>query len=500
MMLKIESEAILRDLKTKKEDYWLQVKEKEILRLFHSTSKRVLAYKDFLKKHRIDPKKIKTLKDFELVPLINKNNYLRVYPYEKLVCDENIKKPITIHSTSGSTGEPTYFQRELKFDLRREIIIENFFRYNEITITGPTLLVIAFGMGVWSAGTGIYTASYLATNINKFPISIISPGVNKIEVLKILRKLAPNFKQVIIAGYPPLVKDVIDDALYENINIRKFNLRFIFTGENFTEEFRNYLSDKVGIKNIFIDTMNTYGTSELGPVAVETPLTILVMRLAHTHQNIFRGLFGDIIKTPTLAQYIPYFINFECVNGELFFTGDNTIPLVKYQSGDHGGILTFKQLKEILSKNGVSLEDEAKKLGISKYIYELPLVFVYERKNLCTTLYGILIYPEFIKTALFDKKLSRFLTSKYTMITKYDRKQNQYLEINLELKRGVGFKKHYKKIALKRIVEVLKEKSSEFRELSDNLKERTHPKLVFWSYEYPKYFTPGTKQNWVKKI
>jgi phenylacetate-CoA ligase len=495
----VKSSQILYSLRGKDVNYWEKVRRREILKLFHAASKGVPAYKDFLRKNKIKPENIRTIEDFKYVPPVDKNNYLRFYPYEKLLWGGKIRKPLTIHSTSGSTGEPTYFIRDFASDLRREVIVENFFKNNDLTIKGPTLFVITFGMGIWSAGVGIYTGAYLAINLKKLPISIVSPGVNKEEVIKILKKLAPNFKQTIIAGYPPFVKDLVDDALREGINLKTLNLRFIFTGEGFNEDFRNYLTSKAGVKNVFTDTMNTYGTSELGAIAIETPLSVLVTQMASRNRNLFRDLFGDLIKTPTLAQYIPYFVNFECVDGELFFIGDSAIPLIKYRSEDNGGLLTFTQVKEILLNHGFNLEKESKKINIFNYIYQLPLVFVYERKNLTTTLYGILIYPEFIKKALFKRQLSKFLTGKFTMITKYDKKQNQYLEINLELKKGLKFKKYYEKIALQEIVKTLREKSSEFRELSNNLKERAWPKLIFWPYEHPKYFTSGIKQKWVIK-
>ncbi len=482
--------------KKESRDYWTKIGEREILKLFHTASHRVPAYKDFLEKNKINPKKIKNLKDFLSVPPIDKNNYLRAYPYEKLAWDGNIKRPTTIHSTSGSTGEPTYFQRDSRSDLRRELIINNFFRYSELTINGPTLFIITFSMGIWSAGMGIYTAAYLTTNRNKYHISIVSPGISKVEVLKILKNIAPNFKQVIVAGYPPFVKDVIDDALQEKIDIKNLNLRFVFTGEAFSEEFRDYIAKKAGVKNVFIDTMNTYGTSEFGATAVETPLSILVRRLGN--KKIFKELFGDTNKVPTLAQYIPNFLNFECVDGELFLTGDGPFPLIRYRSGDSGGVLTYQKLEEVLSNNGIDIGAESEKLGISEYIYKLPLVFVYERKNLTTTIYGVLIYPEFLKVALLDKRLSQFLTGKFTMIQKYDKKQNQYLEINLELKKYIDFKEQYEDIALKGILKVLLERSSEFRELCKNLGQRVYPKLIFWPYEHQEYFTAGMKQKWVK--
>src|SRR3989344_5999448 len=441
----IQPANLLGLIKSKGTNYWMKVRERQMLELFHATSKRVPAYKDYLKKSKVNPERIETLKDFASIPPINKKNYLRVYPFDKLVWDGDIKKPITTHATSGSTGEPTYFQKEFIFDRRRELILENFFNCNELTLEGPTLFVITFGMGVWSAGMSIYTAAYLATNKNTYPISII------------------------------------------------------FTGESFTEEFRNYLSEKAGIRNIFTDTMNTYGTSELGAMAVETPASIFIRRLAQK-KNVYKELFGDGVNIPTLAQYIPYFVNFECVSGDLYFTGNNTIPLVRYQPGDSGGVFTFQQLENSLLNVDVRLKAEFEKLGISKYIHKLPFVYVYERKNLATTLYGILIYPEFLKIALLNRQLNQFLTGKFTMIRKHDKRQNQYLEINLELKKGVYFKKYYETKTLEKIIETLKLKSSEFRELYKNLQNKANPKLVFWPYEDEKYFKPGIKQTWVKKI
>ncbi len=490
----------IHDIKRKKSAFWVKTGERETLRLFHAAAQRVPAYKDFLKKARVNPAKVKTLRDFELVPPTSKEHYLHAYPYESLFWDGSIKKPLTIHATSGSTGEATYFQRDNESDLVREVIIENFFRNNEKTIEGPTLFIITFGMGVWSAGMGIHAAAYLASNMRKLPISVISPGLNKIEVTKILKNLAPRFRQVVIAGYPPFVKDIIDNAIEDGINVRAMNLRAVFTGEAFTEEFRDYLAEKKAVKNIFTDTMNTYGTSELGAVAVETPLTILGRRLAYDSGKIFEGLFGGTLKTPTLAQYIPHFVNFECVEGELFLTGRSPAPLVRYQSGDHGGLLSFDDFNEVLSANGISLRVAAKRERITPYINQLPLVYVYERKNLATTLYGVLIFPEFVKSALFHKNLTRFLTSKFTMITKYDTRRNQYLEINLELRRNHKLKREYAKMAERHIVETLRRKSSEFRELSDQVRGRPLVRIAFWEYEHPKYFMLGNKHKWVKKL
>ncbi|MEK9176910.1 MAG: hypothetical protein AAB923_01300, partial [Patescibacteria group bacterium] len=272
---------------------------------------------------------------------------------------------------------------------------------------------------------------------------------------------------------------------------------FIFTGEAFSEEFRDYLALKAHVRNVVIDTMNIYGTSELGPVAVETPLAVLTRRLLH--KSAFADLFGDIKKVPTLAQYVPNLVNFECVDGELYFTGDDAIPLMRYQSGDHGGLFTFQEVRDILARNDIDIMKAASRAGISRHVSELPFVYVYERKNLVTTLYGALIYPEYFRAALLSRGLHRFITGKFSMVQRYDKNQDQYIEVNIELRRNVASKKIIEREVLKKVVEALKERSSEFTELYKNLRERVYPKLVFWPYEHPQYFTPGTKQQWVKK-
>jgi hypothetical protein len=116
-----------------------------------------------------------------------------------------------------------------------------------------------------------------------------------------------------------------------------------------------------------------------------------------------------------------------------------------------------------------------------------------------TTLYGLQIYPETIKEVLIKKPFSSYLSGKLTLMTRFDRNQDQYLEINLELQRNKEISAVLKKHLISKIIKNLREKNSEFHELSNYLKERAEPKLVFWPCEDPLHFKPGIKQKWVKK-
>ena len=279
----------------------------------------------------------------------------------------------------------------------------------------------------------------------------------------------------------------------------KLNVRLLFAAEAFTETYRNYVCEKSGIKYPLLDTLNIYGTADMGAMAHETPLSILVRQLTLNDPMLYREFFGQIEKTPTLAQYNPDFIEFECVGNELFITGDAAIPFIRYAIGDNGGIKTYKGIFSLLHRYGVNLEAEIDKAGIRHTISKKPFVFVYERTDLSVSLHGIIIYPEFIKEGLLAKRMLPYFTERFSMSTKHDIKHNQFIKINLELQSDVKPSKELEKEALKSIRASLITKSSEFSEISKSKMSKDLIKIVLWEKGHPLYFTPGTKQNWVEK-
>ena len=493
------AQQIIKFIKTKKENFWLRERERKPLLLFKKAAREVPAYKDFLKKNKINPDKIKTFRDFQKIPITSKKNYLSRYPLEKLCWSGSLKKPLVFTATSGSTGEPFYFARGGELDWEASVLHELFLRNNELTTAEPTLVIIGFGMGIWIGGLITYQAFEMASRRSNLPVSIITPGINKIEIFHALKKLAPNFKQTILTGYPPFVKDVIDEAVERGINLKKLNLRLLFAAEAFTEKFRDYLVERAGIRNPFTDTLNVYGSADIGSMAFEMPTAILARRLALKDEKIFNEIFSSPHRTPTLAQYNPFFITFEAQNGEILLTGNSAVPLIRYSIGDNGDVLSFGEISRIFKKYDIDFRKEAKKADIDDKIYELPFVYVYERRDFSTKLYGAIIYSEHIKEALQDNSLNRFLTGKFSMITKYDAKQNQYLEINIELKPNIKKSKFLVKKVGQLILRKLLEKNGEYRNNYSMMPKKVIPKLIFWPYEHPLHFKPGAKQQWVKK-
>jgi phenylacetate-CoA ligase len=466
--------------------------------LFNSAVKAIPAYSDFLKKNGFKAEVIKDLDEFKTVPVTSKKGYLVNYSHDQLMWPADQSGTVLYCSTSGSTGEPYYFPRNEKLSWQYSFLIKDFLKQSSHG-NGKTLVLIGFGMGVWIGGIITLRAFEIAGETSETPLAILPVGYNKTEIFKALKKLAPEYDQTIIVGYPPFVKEIVDEAPNEKINLAKLNVRLMFAAEAFTETFRNYVCKKAGIKDPLRDTLNIYGTADIGAMACETPLSILVRRLALEDPLLFQDVFGQIEKTPTLTQFNPEFIDFEAVEGELFLTGDGALPLIRYAVGDNGGVFTYNQIRSIFHRYLIDLDQEVEKAKISDVVRKWPFVFVYERTDLSVSLHGLNIFPEFIKEGLLTKDMAVNFTERFTMATKHDIYHNQFLQVNLELRKDIKPTKELEKQAHAAITKSLKAKSSEFAEVSKSQASSKLVQVILWPNGHHRYFAPGTKQKWVEK-
>ncbi len=469
------------------------------LDLFHKVAKEIPAYREFLKKQGINPAKIQTKEDFSKIPLTCKKNYLVNNNLENLVWKKDLDSLLLFCATSGSTGKPYYFPRSETSSVQYSHIIENYLN-NSSYKKGSTLVLIGFGMGVWIGGIITLRAFEIAAFRTNSKISILPVGYNKKELVKALKDLSPNFEQTIIVGYPPFIKEIVDEAVSLEIDLSKIHCRFLFAAEAFTETFRTYVCEKSGIKNPILDTMNIYGSADIGAMAYETPLSILIRRLIIEDSAVSMEVFGQIEKTPTLAQFDSKVIEFEEVNGEIVLTGDAALPLIRYAIGDRGGVITYNDMVKRLKHLSIDIAEEIKKADINNTVQNYPFVYVYERTDFAATLHGIVIYPEFVKEGLLNKEVIQYFTGRFTMSTKNDILYNQFLKINVELHEGVIAKDSLIRLAKKVIKKSLATKSSEFSEISKSESSSSLIQIVLWSNGHKKYFAPGTKQKWVEKL
>lgn len=477
---------------------WERAVGVSVLRRFKEAVKGVPAYRQFLAKAGCTPSSIKTRKDVDRIPPISKGNYLRVYPWDTLSRSGALgSESLVLTATSGSTGQPFYIPRTDEVHEASTVFHQLFLERSGLSRKKRTLVIVAFGMGVWIGGLLTYEAFRRASE-RDWPLTLITPGVNKKEIFEALTRIGPSYEQLVLCGYPPFVKDLVDGAVDHGVDWRRWDMRIVCAAEAFSEQFRDYLMEKTGMQDPYRSVMNIYGSAELGTMASETPLTVLLRRLALSHEALYRKLFREANRLPTLAQFIPDLTAFEQgKEGQVYATGGSVLPFIRYDIGDQGGVCSYEDAERACADLGIDLAGEAERTGIADTIRPLPLVYIYERTDLSTKLYGAIIFPEHVKLGLAAPALERYVTGRFTMTTEHDASHNEYLELNIELKHGIADGEPVRQTIIESVMQSLAASSDEYRYLMGSVRDKVVPRVVFWPHEDPKYFAPGVKQKWV---
>ncbi|KKS17992.1 MAG: hypothetical protein UU76_C0028G0005 [Parcubacteria group bacterium GW2011_GWC1_41_7] len=490
----------IQELKTKDPAIWEKMGKRVFDAFIPFVVQTVPAYKKFLKQQGIQSAHIGGLHDIQKLPIIDKENYLRAFSYEELFSHKNFKDSTTVSATSGSTGEPFYFPRSDMHDSQYEYTAEIFLRNQFDVEKKSTVGIIGFGLGIWIGGIFTYkTFNRIASRLKSFTLVPIGPS--KDLFLRTVKKFQHTHDQLILMGYPPFIKDIIDHAPAYGINWEKGRVKILTAAEGFTESFRGYIAKKTGIKNPLQDILNIYGTVELGTMAHETSFANLIRKIAVEKKDMFKEIFPLAHRTPTLAQYHPYLVHFEEQGGEILATGyGSSIPLIRYRFPDLGGVLSYDQMLEKLKGCGIDIQKEAKKAGIEKQILKLPFVYVYERSDFSVTFVGINLYPDYVRSAIQHKNVFHHLSGKFSMEISYDSKHNQFLHVHIELQKNKGKNTFLQKELEKRITEVLLRCSTEYYHLYtsgvQSYKDQLTPRVFLWEYEHPRYFKGGGKHRW----
>ncbi len=233
-------------------------------------------------------------------------------------------------------------------------------------------------------------------------------------------------------------------------------------------------------------------------MAHETPLAILIRRLAIANPDLYKSIFGQIHKLPTLAQYIPEQFYFEASGPSLYCSAESGVPLVRYDLKDHGGLIGLSQMEELFADHNINLREEASKAGI-KRIWNLPFVYVYERSDMSVSFFAFQVYPETVRHALHEKEFSGFVTGKFSMMVEYDSVGRQELILHVEIKPGTQVSEKFNNELQRAITERLRKDNSEYSRTYEEYGDKIMPKLQYWNYEDQTHFRSGTKQKWVKK-
>jgi phenylacetate-CoA ligase len=346
------------------------------------------------------------------------------YPFPELFPQGHIS--VLGHASSSSSGKPTFWFRGSKQKAigvtLYDRIVRDAFRLND---KQRTLVVVSFSMGVWVVGTYTLMAFEKIAEYNP-SISLMSPGIEINDICSILSEVAPHFENVVLVGYPGFL-----DLLFDQIESRRIRIPpklFLFTsGDKSTEEWRDRIVAQLRLSGPD-SVINIYGSSDGGILGFESPLTIAIRRQSRDDTALRQALFpASQAAMPGLFQFDPAFIEFERVNGELIFSADLDLPLIRYNIHDIGHLFTLKEMRMLIKDIEPKLFER----------WPFPFVTVAGRTDVAVVFFGLNIYPENIMVGINDSVVRPFLSGSFLAVTDDTADDGkERLKLSLELAPG----------------------------------------------------------------
>lgn len=461
----------------------------EWLALFRAMAQEVPAYARFLRQHAIDPARVDGVNALRRVPPTTKDNYHKPNPLSELCRHGRLEACDMIALSTGSSGEPTVWPRSVADELGTAR------RFEQVLVEGfeldrrRTLGVVCFALGNWVGG--IYTLSCCRHLAAKgYPLTLAAPGNNKPEILRVLRALRGSYDQVVLFGYPPFIKDVIDAGIAEGFDWSQKPTRIVLAGEVFSEAWRSLVCQRLGVSDPARASASLYGTADGGVLANETPLSIRIRRALAARPDAARALFGEA-RLPTLCQYDPTHRYFEVEDGALLFSGDSGVPLMRYKILDRGGVIPYGEMRSRLVELGVELEP-----GNGAPERELPFVYVFGRSSFAVSFYGANVYPENVAVGLEQPELAPFVTGKFVLEVTHDEQQDAALSLAVELGAGGEPSVELAEAIARSVRAHVERQNSEF--LSYAPADRRTPRVRLLPLGDPQYFPPGVKHRYTR--
>jgi len=265
-------------------------------------------YKKTFDREHISPEAVKSIEDFQNLPFTNKADLQASYPYGMFAIP--LEEVVRIHSSSGTTGQPTvvgYSRKDL--DTWSELIAR---LLTAGGVTKKDIVQIAFGYGLFTGGFGLHYG------VERIGATVVpASSGNTARQLMIMK----DFKTTALVCTPSYAIYLAEVMAEQHIKPSDLHLRVgLFGAEPWTESMRKEIEARLGI----IATDN-YGLSEvMGPgVSMEC----LYQNGMHINEDHF---YPEIID-PDTGEVLP-----PGSTGELVITTltKEALPLIRYRTRD----------------------------------------------------------------------------------------------------------------------------------------------------------------------
>ena len=340
-------------------------------------------------------------------------------------------------------------------------------------------------MGTWIGGTYTYQA-VLGLRDRGHRLSVITPGIKVDAAVQVLAELGPRYEQVVLAGYPPSIKDVLDQAPESALDQ---DIKILLAGEAITESWRDHVLNRIGRPASPERVCLIYGTAEAGVMGHETALTTDIRRRAAADAHLGTELFGDDqTRQPTFVRFDPERRYTEVDDdGFLLFTSDSSLPLIRYRINDQGTVLSGVQLRRIVS--GCGHEDLGERIDPADGFLVLA-----GRPDVAAQFYGLNIYAGDLQEAFDADDVIGQVTGRFVIDPALDANSDQILVIAVELADSGEYSGDLYRALAARCLAALTTNNAEFRELRGEYGERTRPRIRFHAHATGP-FVPGKPKN-----
>jgi phenylacetate-CoA ligase len=395
--------------------------------------------------------------------------------------------------SSGSTGTPMIWPRNVIHELDIAYRFEQLFQVFRAD-QRSTLAVVCFAMGSWVGG--MFTAACCRHLAAKgYAITTVTPGNKKDEILRVVKELGPHYGQIVLLGYPPYIRDIIDSGLVEGMIWSRYQPKLVLAGEVFSEEWRALVCERIGATDPAIATASLYGTADGGVLGNETPLSIRIRKFFATRPDLARDVFGES-RLPTLVQYDPLSRYFEVHNDTLVVSGDNGVPLVRYHIADKGGIFSCTEMTRIVADAAGDLGREILRSDEGG-VWELPFAYLFGRADFTVSYFGANVYPENISVGLEQAAVRDWVSGKFVLQVVETSDCNEALSLVVELLPGIGADKAKRDAIADAVLNQLRRLNSEFANYVPAEYQRL--RITLKSHGDPEWFPVGLKHRYTRK-
>ena len=264
-------------------------------------------YRNKMDEKGVKPEDIKSVDDLYKLPFLTKDDLREAYPYGLVAAP--LSDCVRIQSTSGTTG-----RRVVAFYTQHDLDLWEDCCARAITAAGGTkddVCQVSYGYGLFTGGSGLNGGSHKVGCLT-LPMS----SCNTDRQMQFMTDLGATILCCTPSYAAYLAESINERGLRDKIKLKAG----IFGAEAWTEEMRQDIQNKLGIK-----AYDIYGLTEIsGPgVAFECS--------AQTGMHINEDHFIAEIINPETGEVLP-----EGEKGELVFTSitKEAFPLLRYRTRD----------------------------------------------------------------------------------------------------------------------------------------------------------------------